>query len=141
MTRAIRRRAVARTARPPQLSQSAERYQAPPIGTPPVNRSANPALVPQLPVSQPGDQQELQADQLADGALRATDGITRPDPAVHRSLHQPGGSATTTTARPPADPGQSLDEPVRRRFERGFGADLAGVRIHTGGQAAGAARA
>ena len=60
---------------------------------------------------------------------------------MHRSTHQPGGSATATTARLPTDPGRSLDTSVRRRFERGFGADLTGVRIHTGGQAAGAARA
>ncbi|HEX4729515.1 MAG TPA: DUF4157 domain-containing protein, partial [Jatrophihabitans sp.] len=135
MTRAIRRKAAARAVRPAQASRPVERYQLPPAGRPPINRSANLALHPQLPVSQPGDQQELQADQLADGALRAADGGTRPDPDAHRS----GGGATI--ARLPADPGRSLDDPVRRRFERGFGTDLSGVRIHTGGQAAGASRA
>ncbi|HET6211052.1 MAG TPA: DUF4157 domain-containing protein, partial [Jatrophihabitans sp.] len=133
----VGRRAATRLTRAGQQPVGAGLYQPPATRRQAsgINRSADPALSSRLPVSRPGDRQELQADQLADGALRATGGA---DPATHRPARPPGNSAA---ARRPADPGRPLDAPVRHRFEQGFGVDLGAVRIHTTGQAAGAARA
>ncbi|HET6210866.1 MAG TPA: hypothetical protein VFD94_10810, partial [Jatrophihabitans sp.] len=106
MTRTVRRRTATRLTRAGQQPVGAGLYQPPPATRRPagrISRSADPALSPQLPVSRPGDRQELQADQLADGALRATGGA---DPATHHPARPPGNSAP---ARRPADPGRPLD--------------------------------
>ena len=59
--------------------------------------------------------------------------------AVSRMLS--GGEASQVARAGMAGGGAPLDERVRDRFEPAYGADLSDVRVHTGGEAAGAAAA
>ncbi len=76
-----------------------------------------------LAVSTPGDQLEREADGLADRIVRAP--VVAPDTAV-------------TEPRPSA--GQPLPDAVRHQAELVLRRDLGGVRVHTSGRAAAAAR-
>jgi hypothetical protein len=90
------------------------------------------SLLPGLPagityeVSRPGDADELAAERLADRALAG----------------EGAGPVAETGERVTASvDGTPLPDSLRRSFERGFGRPLDGVRLHSGGGAAGAAEA
>ena len=90
-----------------------------------------------LPVSEPGDTSERQADQVADEVMgsQATPGF-----------EQEGHSASFIASRASTGmlhdlgSGEPLDPATRSSFEPGFGADFSGVRIHSDGEAAKSAR-
>lgn len=70
--------------------------------------------------SEAGEEEEIDLAQALPGhGLKGGD--VQPD--VARSIEQAKGG------------GRPLDEPVRAKMERGFGANFGGVRVHTGGQA------
>lgn len=90
-----------------------------------------------LAVGAAGDAYEQEAE-------RAAAQVTRmPGPQLQRSAAAGGAPQTAPPAAThpaPASPGQPLDGGVRSFMEARFGADFGGVRVHTGEQAAAAAR-
>ncbi len=105
-----------------------------------------------LTVSAPDDPYEREADQVAERVMRM------PAPQVQRTGAAPCpqceeqqrlqrkpaaphiASAGSEAAALPLGAGQPLEPSVRRFFEPRMGADLAGVRVHTSGAAAAAAK-
>lgn len=90
-----------------------------------------------LPVSEPGDISERQADQVANEVTGSQE--------THGS-EQKGRSASSMTSRASTaaldnlGSGEPLDPATRSSFEPGFGADFSGVRIHSDGKAGKSAR-
>jgi hypothetical protein len=92
--------------------------------------AATGALPPQVRVSEPGDREEVQADQLARTVLA---GAAPPAP------HTPASTGPVPDGVLPAGPGEPLPAALRAEFEQRFGADLSLVRLHRGEAAAQAA--
>ena len=115
-----------------------------------------------LPVSQPGDPYEQEADRVADQVMRLpTPAVQRPcagcagDPLPcltcagdegPRTARKPDGAPSSEGAGVLNDfasrlgPGQPLDGATRAFFEPRFGQDLAQVRVHAGSEAQRSAR-
>lgn len=96
----------------------------------------------EVPVSQPGDRHEREADAAAHGVLQ---GATRPSlsplstPTLARRGH--GGPARLPLDRVrPAGAGQALDAPLKAAMQRRFGHDFGAVRVHTDTPSQGQAR-
>jgi hypothetical protein len=96
------------------------------------------AAPPSLAVGSLDDPLEREADGVADAVLRLTDrGAGRSG-----SAPPPPGAGPSPGARDvPGSSGRPLDPAPRATFERGFGRDLSGVRVHTGPGAAASAAA
>lgn len=84
----------------------------------------------QLPVSQPGDPHEKEADHLADTVLH------RPEPASNQSAEKRQNDAAATPHTTLPDQGQSLPASEQAYFESRFGRDFSQVRLHTDDAAA-----
>jgi hypothetical protein len=114
-------------AQAPDLSVKAE--EGAPAGMPLFLRKAASASPPDsshpeapvLAVGRPDDPAEREADSLAERAMS--------------SPGMPGGARPWGLAAREGRGGQPLAESVREDFEPRFGADLSGVRVHTGGGA------
>jgi hypothetical protein len=107
-----------------------------------------PALQRKVLLGQPGDHLEREADAVAEQVMRmpqatplaASDGAARP--GMQRDS-APGAAATPDTslaARVADQDGAPLGAGARSFFEARMGHDLSGVRVHTGPDAAAAAR-
>ncbi len=93
-------------------------------------------LQPKLPISEPGDLHEQEADRLADQVLTTPPGVG----AVPLRIHHFGstgqlGSAPSSVRRVVAGRGRPLDAPLRQEMEQHFGHDFSGVRVHSGAAA------
>ena len=90
-----------------------------------------------LPVSEPGDTSERQADQVADEVIgsQATPGFEQ---GSHSASSMPSRASTGTLDD--LGSGEPLDPATRSSFEPGFGADFSSVRIHSDGKAGKSAR-
>ena len=86
-----------------------------------------------LPVSEPGDTSEREADQVADEVTGFQAGSV-PDTT------SPVSSRATTGTLHDLGSGAPLDPATRSSFEPGFGADFSGVRVHSDEKAAKSAR-
>lgn len=100
-------------------------------------------LPPGLPLSQPGDALEREADQMAERVLRravpdATSAMTTTNAATPAL---PGPAAAEAVGEVLRSPGTPLDGELRAWMEPRFGHDLAAVRVHTDAVAARSARA
>jgi hypothetical protein len=100
-----------------------------------------------LTIGEPGDAFEREADRVSGQVMRAPSPAgLHPSPAAAGQLGQ-ADSAGTAARSAPANafggigPGQQLDAATRAFFEPHFGQDFSGVRVHSGAQAAEAARA
>jgi hypothetical protein len=82
-----------------------------------------------LPISQPGDPLEREADRTADGILHSA---PQPRPAALQGLRSAPGSGLSG--------GQPLPDQAKSFYEPRFGYDFSSVRIHSGEQAARTAR-
>jgi len=112
---------------------------------------ARPSSQNALPVSQPGDTLEQEAELMADRMMKLPepfDGAQTPehsDPKIARQALSP--TPSPLAGAPPAvqgalrSAGQPLDEASRSFFEPRLGRDLSQVRIHTGPESTHAARA
>lgn len=95
---------------------------------------------PRLPVSQPGDKVEHDADRAADRVMRA------PGPAPETRQRKDAGiapaveAATQSAIADKLGGGQPLATDVRRFMEQRFGADFSSVRVHSDTASAGLAR-
>lgn len=136
----------------PAASSAAQRFDRmalrAPAGAAPAVSSAGP-----LPVSQPGDAVEREADQVAARVLRMPAGAAPPQiahapPAAARAPAPPAQAAAGGAAA--ADPaalvarlgtGTALDAETRAFFEPRLNADLGAVRIHADADGDAAARA
>lgn len=131
------------------------------LGNRALTRMVTSSPQPELPMSEPGDAVERQADRLAErvtatlGDGRATDGpavplLRAPSPAADHG--GPARAAQTGPADPAsgaaagsaavllaAEAGAPLPSGLRRQLEPAFGADFGSVRIHTSDRAAAAA--
>ena len=87
-----------------------------------------------------GGPAEAAAARLADQALRGPAGVPAPPPKRASARPSLPGDLPKPVHRAVAGSGQPLAPKVRASFEAGFGADLAGVRVHAGPSAATAAR-
>ena len=112
-----------------------------------------------LPVSQPGDASEREADRVADAVMRgdtpgaALTGSAPPSAPLQRACaacedeqtlkRQADANVDGPPAAVPGDlgPAQPLDAATRGFFEPRLGRDLSAVRVHTGAAADAAARA
>jgi hypothetical protein len=83
-----------------------------------------------MPVSQPGDPLEIEADRAAEQILRM------PDPQSRSS----SGSRTPETGGSTGSSGGPLPQSLRSFFEPRFGHDFSGVRVHADAHAAHKAR-
>jgi hypothetical protein len=119
----------------------------------------NQAVLRALRVAPPDDPAEVEADRVADALLGAAAGPAEIAPAaaglqrkctsctheeeeVHRSpLPAPGTSLSAGSFAHPPGGGHPLPPALREFFEPRFGADFGHVRVHTGAEAADAARA
>lgn len=124
-----------------------------------VHATPAPALQTKLAVNQPGDQYEQEADQVADNVLRmAAPGTTMAPATPNDDTDKPedgnllrkerNGAAPQSAADAPPivsevlrGSGQPLDGATRSFMEQRLGHDFSHVRIHTGEQASGSARA
>jgi len=99
-----------------------------------------------IPVSQPGDQAEREAERIANAVAGAGSRIGRETTSPLRrtaGADQAGAPvelAQRATVEASLRSGRPLPEPTRASLEKRFGADFSAVRIHTGPQAASAAR-
>src|SRR3954452_2134833 len=106
----------ARVLRPPVV-----RTETPSTETPVLYRAIalgeaiTPDAVAGLDISQPADPEEKEADRIAETAMRAADPTTLPP-------LRPSGQTTTGA--------KELDPTDRAFFERRFGMDLGGIRVH-----------
>jgi hypothetical protein len=100
-----------------------------------------------LPIGEPHDAAEQEADQIADQLMGGFAAVTPPaDPPRPAVLRRRSNGAGSSIAPPIvhdtlSTPGASLDSATRGFFERGLGRDFGDVRIHTGASAAASARA
>jgi Domain of unknown function (DUF4157) len=106
----------------------------------------------EIPVSDPADASEREADAIADRVMtmRAPSAIQRKCASceddknkIHAkrdSAAAPQPSAAASVGAVLQDPGAPLDAAARAYFEPRFGQDFSAVRVHTGGGAADAAR-
>jgi hypothetical protein len=100
-----------------------------------------------LPVSQPGDPAEREADRIADAVMRTSQTNTVRDVASPQVMRRANTTATNSDAAPAEvrealqETGQPLDMPTRQFFEPRLGHDLSDVRVHTGAKADASARA
>ena len=117
------------------------------------------AIQAKLEVSQAGDAAEMEAEQTADRVMRASEdptpctcmasGAEMCDECKQKqgAIHRTAEGAAETAVVPGIvsevlhSPGQPLDKATRAFFEPRFGQDLSHVRVHTGSEAAGSARA
>jgi hypothetical protein len=109
----------------------------PPVVTP-MRREATPHPPVRLPM---GGQTETDADRAADQALRqptepAAGGSPVPGPRGERRANGPRAVLATHSHLDALGPGRPMPAGTRARFEFAFGADLDGVRLHTGPAAA-----
>lgn len=90
-----------------------------------------------LPVSEPGDTSERQADRVADEVMgsQATAGSLQEGGSVSSKA---SGAATGSVHD--LGSGEPLDPAMRASFEPDFGADFSGVRVHSDEKAARSAR-
>jgi Domain of unknown function (DUF4157) len=104
------------------------------------NSSVSNSVTAGLPISQPGDASELQADAVADAVVSGGDAAALLEASETTSSVSPQtqtGSPQTTTPEFDAQlqaskgSGQQLDESTRSNMEAKMGADLSGVKIHT----------
>jgi len=113
-----------------------------------------------LPVSQPGDPYEQEADRVADQVMRmpapalqrsctacASEPAPCPSctdeeaaPEIQRKAETAPPTPSTTAAAPDAGAGQALDAGARGFFEPRFGQAFSDVRVHDGAAADSAAR-
>jgi hypothetical protein len=116
-----------------------------------------------LSVNTPGDRYEREADRVADAVMRAPaaaaapvgDSISRFTPKVtaapaaqrrcaacddEAQRKESAGGEVSGAAALPAGVGQPLTTTTRGFFEPRFGADLSGVRVHTGAESHASAR-
>lgn len=91
-----------------------------------------------LKVSQPNDAAEIEADNTAERVLRMPAG--GPKTETYEGTRIQRNENKTSMPGAGLSGGQPLDAINRAFFEARLGADLGGVRIHTGEQAAGSAR-
>lgn len=116
----------------------------------------SPFIQPKLTVNTPGDQYEQEADVVASAVMSTPAPLPQPDlnrtsglqrmakdssvqrmPSTEESVQRKGtstpkvSSSTTTTIRSPGA-GSPLPGPVRNRIEPKVGANLSGVRVHSG---------
>ncbi len=102
------------------------------------------SIQPKLAVSSPGDAFEQEADRVASEVLSANG--TAPS-MIHRAQGPSAGSGGVSPVRPELESrlaakggsGRPLSPEMRGYFEPRFGRDLAGVRVHSDAEAAGAA--
>ena len=99
-----------------------------------------------LPISQPGDSSEREADHIAEQIIRAEQSHSRADAEINTErlqlarLSDPSAPAALTAA-PPAvhdtlrSQGESLRPETRASLEPHFGIRLANVRVHTNAEA------
>jgi hypothetical protein len=109
-----------------------------------------------LPVSQPGDPAEAEADRMAEAAasgapIPSCAGVSCPGGGCStcgrssgiRRKRQPGSGAAPPAAAAgilPRSGGRPLEPAVRAEMEASFGEDFSAVRVHTGGEAAASAK-
>jgi len=101
---------------------------------------------PTVAVSHPADPAEREADRVADALSSGSPGCHESKPrrssadagTIHRAA-VPAATESGAVAEAPAG-GRALDADTKAWFEPRLGASLGGVRIHTGGSAAEAAR-
>jgi len=114
------------------------------------NRALAGLLHTRLAVGAPGDRWEQEADRVADEAMRGPGAAPAGGGAGARLQRMPAGGAAAAPGLSPAAHervraatagGQPLPAETRGFFEPRLGRDLGGVRVHTGGAAAEAARA
>jgi hypothetical protein len=108
-----------------------------------------------LPIGDPGDRHEQEADHAAEHIMRMPDCETRPslglphvgakpDRSSLSNLNPPAGASGTALPvvhEVLSSPGQPLDAGVRAVFEPRFRRDFSNVRVHADGRAAQSARA
>lgn len=104
----------------------------------------------QVPIGQPGDRAEREAEQTAAAVMRgqrvappgAGAGLLQRECAACETGTARGSApaGTMDTIRAMRGQGAPLPGALRRDFEPRFGADFSSVRVHTGGNAAAAAR-
>jgi hypothetical protein len=98
-----------------------------------------------LPVNQPGDAWEREADRAADAVMSGGPGAVAAGPGG--TLQRSGDGAGSAGVAPPvvhhvlASPGRPLAPGTRAFMESRFGADFGGVRVHDDARAAESARA
>jgi hypothetical protein len=105
-----------------------------------------------LPISQPGDAFEREADLVADGAMRHLNGSRSSSTAAISASSSPSIARASTAGGASSAPapssgfmssqsaGQALPSEVRERMEGALGYDFGGVRVHNDGAASSAAR-
>ncbi|WP_288130443.1 DUF4157 domain-containing protein, partial [Accumulibacter sp.] len=100
-------------------------------------------IPPGLPLSQPGDALEREADRMAERVLRrAVPDATSATNAANAAIPAlPGPAAAEAVGEVLRSPGTPLDGELRAWMEPRFGHDLAAVRVHTDAVAARSARA
>ena len=119
-----------------------------------------------LNISQPGDADEIEADQIADAVMRMSADETLPTAKIHShaAIHRKCDACEYEEEKNPrkalrtgeggltphgpehvqsaiSSGGNPLDRAIRNFFEPRLGSDLSAVRIHTGGAAAESAKA
>ncbi|PSL45620.1 LysM domain-containing protein [Chitinophaga niastensis] len=105
-----------------------------PIVNTPQQQRSNADQTP-ITVSNPGDEHELQADQIADQVMRMT------EPPQLQRKEKPGTSPVAASVQPGdlSGSGDPLPRETRSFMESRFGRDFSGVKVHTNDTAAGAA--
>jgi hypothetical protein len=104
-------------------------------------------IAPKLPISQPDDPFEQEADRVAARVMRMPDPGLDGIAPVHGRVMRAATNGTAARPMPAADPliptgdGRPLDSVTRTFFEPRFGADFSQVRLHTDAPAAQAAQA
>lgn len=87
-----------------------------------------------IPVSQPGDRAEREADAAAEKVMCAPSSASPTPPTSPPTASRPANLPDTVQSAL-ASGGRPLDPTSRAFFEPRFGADLSGVRVHTGAEA------
>lgn len=102
------------------------------------------AIQAKLKISQPEDAHEREADQIAEqsvsSAIPAQASASSAPEDINRAATQAGEVSAPNDSAQRTGAGQSLDHSTRSSMEGHLGVDLSPVRIHTGGEAAKAAR-
>ena len=107
------------------------------------NQAAARRLQARLPISEPGDRSEREADRVTNQVLAAPtrNGVRNAAPHIERFSRQPNGRTSATSVdRVLAEPGAPLEPGLRRDMEQRFGRDFSQVRVHSGSAAATSAR-
>jgi len=107
------------------------------------NQAAARRLQARLPINEPGDRSEREADRVTDQVLAAPtrNGVRTAAPHIERFSGQPNGRTSATSVdRVLAEPGAPLEPGLRRDMEQRFGRDFSQVRVHSDSAAAQSAR-